>query len=632
MITEKQRILKEYFGHASFREGQEGLIDAVLSGRDVIGIMPTGAGKSMCYQIPALMQDGVALVVSPLISLMKDQVNSLIQSGVRAAYLNSSLTPLQYDTAIANAKRGAYKLIYVAPERLCTPSFLGLAASVKISLIAVDEAHCVSQWGQDFRPSYMRIPEFVDRLSYRPVIAAFTATATKAVKQDITKMLGLREPYSVTTGFDRENLSFEVQRPRDKLDETMRIIDRNKGRSGIIYCSTRKNVEEVCEKLCEKGYSCSRYHAGLSDEERRCNQDDFIYDRVQLMAATNAFGMGIDKSNVGFVIHYNMPKNLESYYQEAGRAGRDGKPARAVLLVDEADFGALDNSYALDFPPVSHIRNAYNALCNYYRIPMGSGQDTSVEYRPEAVCSAYGLAPREFFSCCRFLERLGLVAIDDGGIPLSLLYIPVSRDELYRFQVDHMRLADVLMAAIRLYPGLFTGRTAIDERRLASHCLVDAREVRRLLRKMSDMHVVEYTPSSETAQLVFVSERVDAQSIALEAVGYDMLKESARQRLDAMKAYIVDDGTCRSRRLQAYFGEVQGVADCGRCDVCQRRQQLPDDVALAVRQTVAQGNVTVGDLCEMLGEQNYMGVDKVVRGMLDSGELQLDMNLFLRLS
>lgn len=333
----KYEILKEYFGHDSFREGQEQLVDAVLSNRDVLGIMPTGAGKSMCYQIPSLLLPGVAVVISPLISLMKDQVNSLIQSGVKAAYLNSSLTQKQYETAVANAKRGEYKIIYVAPERLCTPSFLSFASNVKISVLAVDEAHCVSQWGQDFRPSYMKIPEFVSRLSYRPVIAAFTATATAAVKEDIIRMLELKHPCCVTTGFDRKNLYFEVRRPADKFKETMEILDRNKDKSGIIYCSTRKNVEDVCQKLCEKGYSCSRYHAGLSDEERRQNQDDFIYDRVKLMAATNAFGMGIDKSNVSFVIHYNMPKNIESYYQEAGRAGRDGEPAECILLYSGQD-------------------------------------------------------------------------------------------------------------------------------------------------------------------------------------------------------------------------------------------------------------------------------------------------------
>ena len=333
----KYTVLKEYFGHDGFRDGQEGLIDAILSGRDAFGVMPTGAGKSICYQVPALITDGIALVVSPLISLMKDQVNALIQSGVRAAYLNSSLTPQQYDTALGLARQGAYRLIYVAPERLCTPQFLSFASSVRLSLVAVDEAHCVSQWGQDFRPSYMRIPEFLSQLPVRPPVAAFTATATAAVREDIIKMLGLRDPYTVITGFDRKNLFFSVVAPKDKLAETLAVIKRNEGKSGIIYCATRKKAEEVCEKLREKGYPCTRYHAGLTDEERRRNQDDFIYDRVRLITATNAFGMGIDKSNVGFVIHYNMPKNIESYYQEAGRAGRDGSNAECVLLYSGQD-------------------------------------------------------------------------------------------------------------------------------------------------------------------------------------------------------------------------------------------------------------------------------------------------------
>ena len=343
---DKLGVLKEYFGHAAFREGQEELIDALLSGRDALGIMPTSAGKSICYQIPALMSDGVAVVVSPLISLMKDQVNSLIQAGISAAYLNSSLTPAQYDLALSNAARGAYKLIYVAPERLCTPSFLGIAANLRLSLVAVDEAHCVSQWGQDFRPSYMRIPEFVSKLPVRPPVAAFTATATKEVKADISAMLGLISPFEITTGFDRKNLFFSVVAAKDKFSETLKVLKRNEGRCGIIYCATRKTVEEVCEKLRDKGFSCGRYHAGLSDQERRSTQDDFIYDRIQYIVATNAFGMGIDKSNVGFVLHYNAPKNIESYYQEAGRAGRDGEKAECVLLYSPGDIKT--NEFLID--------------------------------------------------------------------------------------------------------------------------------------------------------------------------------------------------------------------------------------------------------------------------------------------
>lgn len=286
----KYSVLQDFFGHSQFRNGQEQIIDSILAGRDCLGVMPTGAGKSMCYQIPALMFDGITIVVSPLISLMKDQVNSLIQSGVRAAYLNSSLTAAQYEMAISNAARGMYKIIYVAPERLMTGSFLSLASSVKISMLAVDEAHCVSQWGQDFRPSYMKIPEFLGKLPYRPIVSAFTATATAEVKADIIKMLELRDPFTITTGFDRKNLYFGVSHPHDKYSETVRIVEKYKDNCGIIYCSTRKNVESVCEKLCADGYNASRYHAGLSDEERRKNQDDFIFDRVQVQdVATNKF-------------------------------------------------------------------------------------------------------------------------------------------------------------------------------------------------------------------------------------------------------------------------------------------------------------------------------------------------------
>lgn len=342
----KYRCLKKFFGHEEFRKGQEGLVDSILSGRDVLGIMPTGAGKSICYQLPALMMKGVTIVISPLISLMKDQVNSLIQAGIPTAYLNSSLTQSQFSEAASRARKGMYKLIYVAPERLDTPIFISLAQSLPISIIAVDEAHCVSQWGQDFRPSYLNIKQFANSLKNRPVMAAFTATATNAVRDDIVEMLGLERPYCVTTGFDRQNLYFSVSEPKDKLAETLRLIKSYGERSGIVYCSTRKNVEYVCEKLNENGISCVRYHGGLTDEERRRNQDDFIYDRVRVMAATNAFGMGIDKSNVTFVIHYNMPKNLEAYYQEAGRAGRDGTESECTLLFSRQDVRT--NKYLID--------------------------------------------------------------------------------------------------------------------------------------------------------------------------------------------------------------------------------------------------------------------------------------------
>ncbi len=334
---DKHTILKQYFGYSSFRQGQEELTDALLAGRDVLGIMPTGAGKSLCYQVPALMFRGVTIVVSPLVSLMKDQVNALVQQGVSAAYLNRSLTDAQYRKALQYAGSGRYKIIYVAPERLGTAGFQAMCSRINISMVAVDESHCVSQWGQDFRPSYLNIGSFIEQLGCRPVVGAFTATATEEVKRDIIHMLGLRRPTVVTTGFDRPNLYFGVLRPKDKDEKLLELLREREQRSGIVYCSTRKGVEEVCDLLNSRGIAATRYHAGLEDAERVRNQEDFVYDRKQVMVATNAFGMGIDKSNVSFVIHYNMPKNLESYYQEAGRAGRDGSEADCILLYSKRD-------------------------------------------------------------------------------------------------------------------------------------------------------------------------------------------------------------------------------------------------------------------------------------------------------
>ena len=335
---DKHEVLKQYFGHSTFRQGQERLIDGILSGQDVLGVMPTGGGKSMCYQVPALLLPGLTLVVSPLISLMKDQVAALKEAGAPAAYINSSLTGEQLRTVYSRARQGAYKLIYIAPERLEGEGFAALAREADLSLVAVDEAHCISQWGQDFRPSYLKIADFVSALPRRPVVAAFTATATARVQEDIALRLGLRDPVRVVTGFDRPNLYFDVQRPgRRKLQALLALLEGRRGKSGIIYCATRSKVERVCEALEAQGFSATRYHAGLEEAERRNNQDDFQYDRRQIMVATNAFGMGIDKSNVGFVLHYNMPKNLESYYQEAGRGGRDGEPADCILLYSDGD-------------------------------------------------------------------------------------------------------------------------------------------------------------------------------------------------------------------------------------------------------------------------------------------------------
>ena len=359
------QILKTYFGYDSFREGQGEIIDTILSGRDALAIMPTGAGKSLCYQVPALLLPGITLVVSPLISLMQDQVKSLNEAGIHAAYINSSLTEGQINKALSFAARGVYKIIYVAPERLETASFLSFALHTPISMVTVDEAHCISQWGQDFRPSYLKIIDFVEQLPGNPIISAFTATATEVVKNDIARILKLKNPNIVVTGFDRENLYYQVEHLTGKQKDIFiqNYIETHPNESGIIYCATRKNVDTLYEKLLKQGVSVTRYHAGMSNDIRKKSQDDFIYDRAQVVIATNAFGMGIDKSNVRFVIHYNMPQSMENYYQEAGRAGRDGEPAKCILLFSTQDvmiskllLGSKDFE-GMDFQEIEQVKH-----------------------------------------------------------------------------------------------------------------------------------------------------------------------------------------------------------------------------------------------------------------------------------
>ncbi len=339
-------VLKQYFGYDSFRKGQTEIVEQIISGHDVLGIMPTGAGKSICFQVPALMMEGITLVISPLISLMTDQVQALVQAGVPAAYLNSSLTIGQQRKVLQNIQAGKYKLVYIAPERLLADDFAEVVQTIKIAMVTVDEAHCLSQWGQNFRPNYLKIIEFITTLANRPIVSAFTATATAQVRDDIYKQLQLQDAYVLTTGFDRPNLTFTVRKPKNKMLALQEILQLHADESGIIYCSTRKNVEEVHAFIQQQGIEVARYHAGLADAERKLNQEDFLYDRVRIMVATNAFGMGIDKSNVSFVVHFNMPKNIENYYQEAGRAGRDGQPAECFLLYSGQDV--ITNQFLID--------------------------------------------------------------------------------------------------------------------------------------------------------------------------------------------------------------------------------------------------------------------------------------------
>ena len=630
-MADKLQLLKRYWHHTSFRPSQEEIIDSVLAGRDTLALLPTGGGKSLCYQLPALMMYGMCLVVSPLIALMKDQVEQLNSRHIKAACLYAGQSASEIFTVLNNAIGGQLKLLYVSPERLRNRMFIEHLRSMKVSLIAVDEAHCISQWGYDFRPPYLQLAEV---RQYQPgaVMIALTATATPEVVDDICSRLQLRELQVFRTSFARPNLAYVVNRTADKMAALLRICRSGSEGCGIVYVGSRKRAESVATFLNANGESAIYYHAGLTPRERDLRQEVWMKGESRIMVATNAFGMGIDKEDVRYVVHLDMPSSIEAYFQEAGRGGRDGKASRAVLLFDEGDLARLDKSFDADYPPVAHVRNAYRALCNYYRLPIGSGGDSSYNFDIKAICEMYNLPMREFYSSCQILEREGLISLNDGDSTTSSLYIPISRDELYRFQVDHMMMGDMLQAIIRLYPGLFTERTPIDERRIASRCMLNADEVRHRLVKMHEMHVVEYRPATDKPQIVFCSERVDERSIYLDNQNYDGLKQAARDRLEAIKRYVLNDKECRSRQLLAYFGEISGAQNCGLCDVCQRHKNADADVEKAVLQAVAQGHMSVANLCEVLAEQNYVGVEEAVRRLLDCGELQLDRNLFLSLS
>ena len=487
---DKYSILKQYYGHSAFRAGQEELIDSILSGRDALCVMPTGGGKSLCYQLPALLLPGITLVVSPLISLMKDQVAALKSAGVPAAYINSSLTGEQIRTVYARTRKGAYKLIYVAPERLETNSFLSLMQEMDVSFLAVDEAHCISQWGQDFRPSYLGIVDFINALPRRPIVAAYTATATKQVQSDILRLLQLQSPYRIVTGFDRPNLYFDVRRPKNKFSALAALIDERRGRSGIVYCATRAAVERVCDSLCDRGIAATRYHAGLTDEERQQNQDDFQFDRKTVMVATNAFGMGIDKSNVSFVIHYNMPKSIEAYYQEAGRAGRDGVRSYALLLTSPDDGGRIVKRFEQEFPPLEKIKDIYEKVCSYLQIGIGDGAEASFLFNIHDFCAREHLYSGTVQSALKLLQQNGYMTLTDAQENPARIMFCVSRDDLYRIRVQRDELDHFIRTLLRLYNGVFTEFRQIDEGEIATWSGYTVERVKELLKRLWQLRVI----------------------------------------------------------------------------------------------------------------------------------------------
>lgn len=628
-------ILKRYWGHDAFRPLQEEIINSVVQGLDTLALLPTGGGKSVCYQVPAMLMEGMCLVVSPLIALMKDQVQQLRERGIKAACLVSGMTSYEQSVVLNNCLYGKVKLLYVSPERLKQRVFIEHLRRMKVSMIAVDEAHCISQWGYDFRPPYLEIAAIRQYHPMVPVLA-LTATATPEVADDICRQLQFRtDSQRFQSSFRRENLAYMVFREEDKMGRLLRIA-RTTGGAGIVYVRNRRRTKEVADYLAAQGVPAMYYHAGMSPKERDAAQTRWMQGS-SVMVATNAFGMGIDKPDVRFVVHLDIPSSPEAYFQEAGRAGRDGKKSYAVLLYDDMDLTDLQRNFESAYPSLQQIGNVYRAICNYYQLPLGAGCDCQFDFDIEALCRTYQFNVTEFYHATRFLEREGMLSLPDREAAESRLYVPLSMEELYRFQVENRRYGELMTLILRMYGGVFSEFVPISERAIARRALLDEATVERMLMQMDALKVLAYKRKSLRPQIVFTSPRIDAKDLYLSDVNYKDQKERAQARLEAMRRYIAPaeegDNGCRSQRLLAYFGEHQEVR-CGECDLClQQRKEDVKELRARVLELLAQRPMRADELAGvMLAPEGEETLTALLRRMMDEGTLTLDgLTLELRL-
>lgn len=565
-------VLKEYWGYDGFRPMQEEIITAALEGKDVLAIMPTGGGKSICFQVPGLMRDGITLVVTPLIALMKDQVQNLNDRGVRALAIHAGMSRHEVDLALNNAAYGDYKFLYLSPERLGTQLFRSYIDVLDVSFIAVDEAHCISQWGYDFRPDYLRIGELRERID-APVIAV-TATATPSVAQDIMERLGFKEKLLLKSGFERPNLSYIVRQVEDKYSQILNVCNGVPG-TGIVYARNRRKCEELSAFLRAQGVSASFYHAGLGGQARAERQAAWKSGAVRVMVCTNAFGMGIDKPDVRFVVHYDLPESPEAYFQEAGRAGRDGKRSFAVQLWNSVDVRRAKQIEDVSFPSLEYIEDVYQKLHAFFEIPYDTGMGRQLKFKIEDFCKRFGLQRAPAFYALKYLERTEhLTYSEEVDIPTKVR-INVDRKSLYDVELADQGQANVLEALMRSYTGIFSFLQQIDEEYVARRAGQTVPQLRQSLYGLSLAHVISYVPTDHSDVVVLHHDRLRPGNVNLMPSRYAMLRESFHTRAEAMLEYVSETSECRSRYLLRYFGQTE-TTDCGTCDVCRaRRAALP---------------------------------------------------------
>lgn len=561
-------VLKEYWGYDGFRPMQEEIITAALEGKDVLAIMPTGGGKSICFQVPGLMRDGITLVVTPLIALMKDQVQNLNDRGVRALAIHAGMSRHEADLALNNAAYGDYKFLYLSPERLGTQLFRSYIDVLDVSFIVVDEAHCISQWGYDFRPDYLRIGELRERID-APVIAV-TATATPSVAQDIMERLGFKEKLLLKSGFERPNLSYIVRQVEDKYSQILNVCNGVPG-TGIVYARNRRKCEELSAFLMAQGVSASFYHAGLGGQARAERQAAWKSGAVRVMVCTNAFGMGIDKPDVRFVVHYDLPESPEAYFQEAGRAGRDGKRSFAVQLWNSVDVRRAKQIEDVSFPSLEYIEDVYQKLHAFFEIPYDTGMGRQLKFKIEDFCKRFGLQRAPAFYALKYLERTEhLTYSEEVDIPTKVR-INVDRKSLYDVELADQGQANVLEALMRSYTGIFSFLQQIDEEYVARRAGQTVPQLRQSLYGLSLAHVISYVPTDHSDVVVLHHDRLRPGNVNLMPSRYAMLRESFHARAEAMLEYVSETSECRSRYLLRYFGQTE-AADCGTCDVCRARR------------------------------------------------------------